>query len=248
MSILPSLAQVRDMLISLEDTIILAIIKRAHFKQNRKVYEAPSTIGVAGNFEYLNEHSLLNYTLWETEKLHSKMARYTSPEHQPFFEDLPPPLIAIPPKTTSPMLVNMVNMNSELKELYVTSIVNQICHEGDDGQYFMSSLHDVSLLQSLSLRAHHGALVGEIKYMENPDSYKKMILSKDADGLLQKITFPSVEQEVLARIFEKALHYTKHLYCADHSKVLANAIVSIYESILIPMTKKTQVAYLLKKL
>ncbi len=42
------------------------------------------------------QFSLLEYMLWETEQMHCKVRRYTSPDEHPFFPHDSPPLI-LPP-------------------------------------------------------------------------------------------------------------------------------------------------------
>jgi len=92
----------------------------------------------------------MEYFLLETEKVHAKVRRYTSPEEHPFFpNDLPPPIL--PPLTYPPILhQNNININPRIMELYVSQIVPLITSEGDDRNYGSAATCDVVCLQALS--------------------------------------------------------------------------------------------------
>ena len=63
------------------------------------MYE-PDCIPVPGYALSGRRYSLLEYLLLETEQLHGKIRRYTSPDEQAFFPDALPPLV-LPPLTYS---------------------------------------------------------------------------------------------------------------------------------------------------
>ena len=94
-----SLDNIRQSLIRQEDSIIFSLIERSQFAHNQPVYEADS-IPVPGYAESGQRYSLLDYLLQETEQLHGKIRRYTSPDEHPFFPDALPPLV-LPPITYS---------------------------------------------------------------------------------------------------------------------------------------------------
>jgi chorismate mutase len=116
-----SLDNIRSSLIRQEDTIIFSFIERAQFARNEAVY-TPDRIPVPGrrcvpqsqpclslrgmNLNQLffphagfdrsgQRYSLLQYVLRETEQLHAKLRRYTSPDEHPFFPDDLPPLVCM---------------------------------------------------------------------------------------------------------------------------------------------------------
>ena len=92
-----SLANIRQTLIRLEDTIIFSLIERAQFARNEPVYQ-PDAIPVPGFRPDGCRYSLLEYLLREMEQVHGKIRRYTSPDEYAFFpEDLPP--LVLPPIT-----------------------------------------------------------------------------------------------------------------------------------------------------
>ena len=93
------LSDLRGTLIRLEETIIFALIERAQFAQNLEVYVEGSSavfgdaarpaamVGFSG--------SLLDFMLRETEANHALVRRYLAPDEQPFFGDLPQPILPI---------------------------------------------------------------------------------------------------------------------------------------------------------
>ena len=115
------------------------------------------------------DSSFMEYFLLETEKVHAKVRRYTSPEEHPFFPDkLPAPIL--PPLTYPqkknrsfnlfisfliypPVLhPNTVNINARIMDLYINRIVPLITTEGDDRNYGSTATCDVVCLQALSKR------------------------------------------------------------------------------------------------
>lgn len=59
--------------------------------QPRHIISSRLTQGHRAGFDRNgNRYSLLQYVLRETEQLHAKLRRYTSPDEHPFSDDLPP--------------------------------------------------------------------------------------------------------------------------------------------------------------
>ena len=84
-----SLDNIRQALIRQEETIIFSLIERAQFARNQPVYE-PDAIPVPGFSLSGERHSLLEYLLRETEQIHGKIRRFTSPDEHAFYPaDLP---------------------------------------------------------------------------------------------------------------------------------------------------------------
>ena len=77
--------------------------------------------------------SFLEYMLLETEKLHSKVRRYTSPEEHPFYASyLPSPIL---PELSYPQQIlltgkSAVDVNSEVMRWYVEKIIDRLCKTG----------------------------------------------------------------------------------------------------------------------
>lgn len=90
-----ALDNIRQTLIRQEDTIIFLLIERAQFARNAAVYEADA-VPVPDYDSAGKRYSLLEYLLRETEQIHGKIRRYTSPDEQAFYPDCVPPLV-LPP-------------------------------------------------------------------------------------------------------------------------------------------------------
>ena len=90
-----ALDNIRQTLIRQEDTIIFLLIERAQFARNAAVYEADA-IPVPEFDGSGKRYSLLEYLLRETEQIHGRIRRYTSPDEQAFYPERIPQLV-LPP-------------------------------------------------------------------------------------------------------------------------------------------------------
>jgi len=186
--------------------------------------------------------------------LSAKVRRYQSPDEIPFFpNDLPDPIL--PAISYPPVLYphpNNLNLNSQIKKFYCNEIVPSICPQGEQKENLgSSSLCDIECLRSLSRRIHFGRFVAETKFLSERERMTKLIEEKDVSGLESAITNVDVEKQVLKRLKEKAEKYgVDPLLKENHNskKVNANAVVSMYENWVIPLTKHVEVEYLLHRL
>ena len=90
-----ALDNIRQTLIRQEDTIIFLLIERAQFARNAAVYEADAV--PVPDFDAAGKrYSLLEYLLRETEQIHGRIRRYTSPDEQAFYPERIPQLV-LPP-------------------------------------------------------------------------------------------------------------------------------------------------------
>merc|ERR1711988_732066 len=252
-----SLDSIRSTLIRQEETIIFSIIERAQFCQNKAIYvkgllEFDETIG---DFEFLKSLSFLEYVLLETERVHSKVRRYTSPVELAFFpEHLPPPIL--PPLNYPDLLApNTVDVNSKILDRYIKEIVPDTCTGGDDEQHGSSVLCDITTLQNLSRRIHLGKFVAETKFQENEETYRQLVEKDDIAGILELLTNREVEKKVLQRAELKASTYGQDISDdksmsqtgEEHFKVEPSIIASIYRNLIIPLTKEVEVMYLYER-
>lgn len=105
-------------------------------------------VNIRNNLYYISKtHMLLIYI--ETEKLHSKVRRYTSPEEHAFYEDLlSDPVL---PELQFPQILKVnkssVNVNSEIIPWYTGKIIDRLCVAGDDEQHGSSVICDINALQ-----------------------------------------------------------------------------------------------------
>lgn len=122
--------------------------------------------------------------LLETEKLHAKVRRYTSPEEHPFFEYLLPSPVLSELRFPEILSVkkNMVNVNTEILRWYMEKIIDRLCLPGDDEQHGSSVLCDINALQAISRRIHYGKFVAESKYLKNPELFQKLVKENNVLG------------------------------------------------------------------
>ena len=244
------LEDIRDSLIRQEETIIFAVIERAQFKLNPKIYLQNSKSILTSPNVSKKDLGFMRYFLWETESTHSRIGRFEVSDEHSFFNrsDLPQSVLSRSWEPT-PIKPNDVNINDEILSVYVDSIVPSACDEGDDGHYGSASLCDINLLQNLSYRVHFGKFVAEAKFQARTSEFSPLIRAKDEEGLMRLLTHPETEKKVIARVLEKAQRYARS--SGDGSalyKIDPKVVSMLYENYLIPLNKKVQVAYLLKRL
>jgi chorismate mutase len=237
-----ALDQVRAVLLRLEETILFGLIERAQFRRNAIIYQAGAFGGALGG------ESLVGYLLRETETVHARLRRYTSPDEHPFFADLPAPVLPGLDYGNSPLAPNSVNLNARVRSVYETEIVPFVCDDGDDHQYGSSAVGDVTCLQAISKRVHYGKFVAESKYREDPAGYDALIRAQDAPGLAARITDAAVEAAVLGRVTHKARTYGSEVSGSGAVAIDAGAFAEIYRRWIIPMNKDVQIRYLLQRL
>ena len=94
--------------------------------------------------------------------------------------------------------------------------------------------------------------MAEAKYQSDKELYRKLILAQDAEGIESSITNSAVEQKILERLKEKcetygtdpSLKYSQKMQL----KVKPELIVGLYRDYVIPLTRKVEVDYLLRRL
>lgn len=244
------LNNIRTCLVRMEDTILFDFIERAQFFLLPSVYQknAYDISGFDGLF--------LEWLLLQTEKTHSQVRRYEAPDETPFFpNELLKPLL---PSINYPKVLasysDDINVSRDILDFYVTKIVPEVsCASGDQVVNTGSvAVCDVECLQALSRRIHFGKFVAEAKYQGDPALYRKLIEAKDIAGIEASITNAAVEEKILERLREKceaygtdpSLRYSQK----QQLKVKAELIVRVYKDYVIPLTKKVEVDYLLRRL
>mmetsp|Transcript_53 Transcript_53/g.118 ORF Transcript_53/g.118 Transcript_53/m.118 type:complete len:398 (-) Transcript_53:211-1404(-) len=216
-----SLDSIRASLIRQEETIIFALIERAQYRQNKVVYE-PGARGLDTSANG-DDESFLEYMLTETEKVHSGLRRYKSPEEHAFY---PEKIVAECQylkkdlEYDSGLLSDVgdaskVTFNEILLKKYIEDVVPSICAKGDDEQHGSCVLADIAVLQALSKRVHYGKFVAESKYLSDPEGYQALVDANDADGVMKLLTNEAVELKVLRRARLKAATYGTEPLLAD---------------------------------
>ena len=151
-------------------------------------------------------YSLLEYVLRETEHLHGKVRRYTSPDQHAFYPDSLPPLVLPPLRypTVLAAAADAINFNDRVMDAYKQAVLPAVAAPGDDGNYGSAATLDVLALQALSTRIHYGMFVAEAKFTAQPDAYGALIRAADAEGLMALLTDEAVEHKVAERVRRKA--------------------------------------------
>ena len=255
------LDKVRDALIRMEDSIIFAIIERSQFLMNDKIYEPGAVPVPSFSIATGNQHSMLEYILKETESMHGRIRRYTSPDEHAFFPVDLPDLVLPPieyPSLLHPYAAN-ININDKVMSMYFDELLPRICDDGDDGNYGSAALCDINLLQAMSKRVHYGKYVAESKYKARPDVYDPLIRGRDEAGIMALLTVESVERKVVRRVKNKACVFGQDIQDVmgtitineteqNKSKVEPEKVARLYNDWIMPLNKEVQLEYLLHRL
>ncbi len=239
------LNNIRGVLTRLEDSIIFALLERAQFKCNQKIYQPACWP------EPESRESIMGFLLRETEKSHALLRRYTSPDEHPFCQGLPAPILPELRFDENPLRPNQVNLNHTIRSLYEERIIPFICQPGDDSQYGSSAVCDVHCLQTLSRRIHYGKFVAECKYRDETDAFLEPLQRGDREALHRLITDERTEQQVLQRVKRKAVSYGGGGKVSPGSEgslgIEPEKVAEVYRQWIIPLTKQVEVLYLLQR-
>ncbi|KAI8879532.1 chorismate mutase [Backusella circina FSU 941] len=242
-----TLDKLRSTLIRLEDTIIFALIERSQFALNPCIY----TKGALEFNGATGDRSFLEFFFWETEKVHAKVRRYTSPDEYAFTSPLPEPILP-PLKYDEFLFPNDINVNDKIMEIYAHDIVPVICKNTDDKNYGSSATKDIEALQALSKRIHFGKFIAESKFRSDPEEYIRLALIEDREKIDELLTNKAVEAKVLERLRRKALVYGQTLDeeqegTSKHLRIPVDLVVDLYKRWVIPITKEVEVDYLIQR-
>lgn len=132
--------------------------------------------------------------------------------------------------------------------LYKSYIENILPKIAGDKKIHLLDLYkkDITVLQLLSERIHYGIYVAESKYQNSPALYQKLIETGNEKEILTSLTNKETEERIILRIREKASHYSS-INLKFPIKEAEPFFVSLYEELLIPLTKKVELKYLLKR-
>ena len=231
--------------------------------KNEKVYES-GAISVPG-FSPANgkQHSMVEYLLRETEQMHGRVRRYTSPDEHAFYPDDLPYLVLPPieyPSLLHPYAEN-ININDQVMKVYFEELLPRICNDGDDGNYGSAALCDIDVLQALSKRIHYGKYVAESKFKDQRNVYEPLIRAKDEAGIMNLLTVESVERRVVRRVRNKACVFGQDIQDVmgtislsqedlkeSDSKVDPERVAKLYNDWIMPLNKQVQLEHLLHRL
>jgi chorismate mutase len=224
---------------------------------NSTIYD-PGALPIPSSNLQLPAHlSLCDYILSETERLHSLVRRYESPDEYPFFPQALQRPILQPLKYPHILHDNDVNVNAIIKERYIKEVLPEACRKfdrEDRGEsrenYGSTAVCDVACLQALSRRIHFGKFVAESKFRKDTETFVKLIKAEDRAGIDAAITDATVEQKVLERLRLKARTYGTDPGATNggEEKINEEAVVKMYAQVVIPLTKVVEVEYLMQRL
>ncbi|KAL9134259.1 MAG: hypothetical protein Q9175_004558 [Cornicularia normoerica] len=245
------LANIRFQLIRLEDTITFHLIERVQFPLNPTIYE-PGGVKIPDS-----SLSLFDWMLREQERLQSLVRRYESPDEYPFYPDAVQTPILQPLDYPRILYPNDVDVNQIIKKKYIEVVLPRVCREfgrEDRGEkqenYGSAATCDVACLQALSRRIHFGKFVAESKFQQETERFVKLIREEDQEQIDAAITNVKVEKKVLERLRLKARTYgtDPSIGAESEGKINVDAVVAMYEEIVIPLTKVVEVEYLMQRL
>ena len=214
----------------LEDTITFHLIERVQFPLNKKIYE-PGGVKLPDT-----NLCLLDWMLRETERVHSLVRRFESPDEYPFFPTaLQRPLLQ-PINYPQILHNNDVNVNYQIMKDYVNKVLPYACKDfgrEDRGEqqenYGSTAVCDVACLQALSRRIHFGKFVAESKFRSETKKFVDLIRREDRDGIDAAITNAVVEKKVLERLKLKAQTYGTDPSTGQGEKINVQAVVAMYK-------------------
>ena len=227
---------------------------------NPTIYD-PGALPIPNSNLQLPAHlSLCDYILSETERVHSLVRRYQSPDEYPFFPQAlqRPVLQAL--KYPHILHDNHVNVNATIRDRYIREVLPEACRKFDrqdrgesQENYGSTAVCDVACLQALSRRIHFGKFVAESKFRKETQRFVALVKAEDRSGIDAAITDATVEKKVLERLRLKAKTYgtdpsmtgTIH---AGEEKINVEAVVKMYAQVVIPLTKEVEVEYLMQRL
>ncbi|KAE9449307.1 hypothetical protein C3L33_18790, partial [Rhododendron williamsianum] len=229
---------IRHSLIRQEDSIIYGLLERAQYCFNAETYD-PNAFFMAGF-----QGSLVDFMVKETEKLHARV--YDLPE--PMLPPLQYPQVLHP-------IADSININKEVWNVYFRDVLPRLVKEGDDGNCGSVAVCDTICLQALSKRIHYGKFVAEAKFRASPDAYEAAIRAQDKARLMDLLTYPIVEEAIKRRVEMKAKTYGQELTVNVEEegsepvyKIKPILVADLYGDWIMPLTKKVQVEYLLRRL
>uniref|UniRef100_A0A0D9Y0T3 chorismate mutase n=1 Tax=Leersia perrieri TaxID=77586 RepID=A0A0D9Y0T3_9ORYZ len=167
--------------------------------------------------------SLVEFMVQETEKVHAMMGRYKSPDEHPFFVVPEPVLPPLQYKNVLHPAAASINVNRTIWTVYFDMLLPRLVREGSDGNCGSSAFCDTIILQ-------------------------------DEDKLMETLTYVKVEDNVKNRVKNKAMTFGQ-VVNLDASpandtplKIEPELAAELYCRWVMPLTKRVQVQYLLRRL
>ncbi|KAJ3146430.1 chorismate mutase aro7 [Geranomyces michiganensis] len=231
-----SLEAINEEIGRLEDSIILALVERAQYPQNRPIYTSPDDTP-----KEFSSGSMLDRLLHDVECAHGPHNNATVPERG---------------QVLAP---NTVNVNEQLMHVYLHHILPSICVPGDDACYGSCTTKDVEVLQ------RKFTAEAKYRRPDETNMLHRAIKAKDRGSLEDLLSDHAADQRLLRRLRWKALlhgrdvdhgvpspHYVAALPsppsdAARSPITIANHVTDVYERYVIPLTRYVEVEYLMQR-
>ena len=176
--------------------------------------------------------------LQQTERTHSLVRRYESPDEHPFFPHVLEKPFLQPLEYPEILHPNNINVNDRIMADYINKILPTACPYSDRvdrgerrENYGSAATCDVSCLQALSRRVHFGKFVAESKFQAETERFVQFIRNEDRAGIEAAITNAVVEAKVLERLKLKAKMYgtDPSMSQEGQGKINVDAVVAMYK-------------------
>jgi chorismate mutase len=229
---------------ALEETIIFVLIERIQFMLNPSCY-LPGESGFTGK----DGESLFSLRLTAQEELDARFGRFLTPEERPVSRDLPSSerALRVSPRGLSIDDYDLVNLSGEIRDAYLR-LLPRICADGDDGQYGSSIERDVICIQALARRVHFAAFyVAESKYRRDPEVYSSLVRAGETEEIGRRLTRPEVEARILDRVGTKSRRLQEISDFSLRRILDPEAVTDLYRDLIIPLTKKGEVLYMMAR-
>lgn len=223
---------------SFEEQILFCLLERAQYKRNLPVYQS--------NTDGINTGSLLEQAHQEYEKIFAPLKDLATREVYPLFFGKP---YDIKEENTGlcAKAVQNVNITADVYTSYL-AFLDTLCEAGDDNKYGETVEMDIRALRSIAQRIHYGALyVAEAKFRKNPTEFQIYAQNNEQGKIKDLLTRPDVEMRIIERVQTKATHIQEISNSHVRRIVAPEILASFYSSVVIPLTKVGEVAYLLQR-
>ena len=142
---------------------------------------------------------------------------------------------------------NRVDLSDEIFSAY-RSLLEKICKPGDDKQHGSCTDCDIPALRAIAERIHYGSMyVAECKFRGEPEKITALIKARDESGLRKAVTRECKEKEIYERVRQKVIDFQKDVNPEARHLIDPEVVVEFYMNVIIPLTKKGEVQYLLQK-
>jgi monofunctional chorismate mutase len=214
------LQDIRSGLEFMEDSIMLALVKRSRYPLNEGIYQPEGS-------------SFFELYLAKREQLDNEMGRYDDRREHSFFptDGHVVPVLRGHKRDLDPV---KTNRNSDILKMYMQEL-RTFCQEGDDSaEYGTCAEADIDVLHEISRRVHLGEFVAEAKWQSDAKRLLPLLSAGETTRLTEALRDRGVERTVADRIREKAGTYGLN----------PDSLVRFYVDRIIPLTIEVEVEYL----